>query len=193
MLFGGLLYTFVAQTFINDKNRFMAKLTNVEGLSRVTIDWIDPIFKPDAQKPFKKQEFSLRVVDIVNDNEYPYTMVLQVTGDDTKPQFDGTKMLEGINRGDVVDVTYNIKSFNKVNTKKAPTPDNPESHQAFNNITCTKITLVKKAEPSANTVNLDEKKAAFEKYQRELKDPNIPHEGMKWDDEKKEWVDDLPF
>lgn len=159
---------------------------------RVAIDWIDPIFKPDAQKPFMKREFSLKITDIVNDNEYPYTVSMQVTGDETKPQYNNIKLLDGLEPGDEVDVVYNIKSFNKKNTKKEPTVLNPESFGAFNNITATKITLVKKAQKTT-VVNLDDKKAAWDKYQKELKDKNIPHEGMKWDETKGEWVDDLPF
>lgn len=171
------------------------ELKNVKSESfetKIFMHYIDPVFKPDPSKPFKKQEFCVRIIDSLNGSDFENKMVFQVLGDDTKPQDDDTKLLDGLVPGDRVDIVYNIKSFPKKDMNKPPTALNPESLKGFNNLTAKKITLFEKTGNVSN-VNLNDKKAQWDKMQLELKDKNVPHENMKWSEEKGMWIDDLPF
>jgi len=144
-----------------------------------------------------------------------------VTENDIKFQCvrNNCEKIEPFNVGDEVIVYFSMKgAFGGAKPKegKPKSPKNPNSLTCMSNANAWKIELVKKAEGVSDSNSdakdkqeewdkqqqqqeeWDKQQQQQEKHNRDLKDKNVPHPGMKWDTKKKEWVspepvDDLPF
>ncbi len=169
-------------------------IKNVEGLSKTTIEWIDPIFQPNPKKTFIKRVFCVRTVDTVNGNEYPNSLVIQALGQTDRPNEDKTKLLDGLNIGDMVDLSYGIKCQISVKDKKEPTEKNPGCFDGFLNLNLNSISLFKAGNVAPVPASeIEDKKKAWDKKQADLKNKDVPHEGMVWNESLGTWEDDLPF
>ena len=162
--------------------------------SSVTVLWVDPIVRPNDKKTFVKRAFGIEVIDTVNGNDYTKSYVMQVLGQTDKPEKDNTPMFNDIQIGDKIDVSFTINCNISKNSKQQPTEKNPDSQSGFTNLTATKVSVFAKGlKPPVDPEDLNAKKAAWDKIQSDLKDPNVPHTGMVWNTTTLIWEDDLPF